>query len=157
MANPKRPQCRLLLRLRSFWACRLALEIFARSRDEVILGQPPIQYRNFILGINKVGILKLFLLAILFLGLIIAWLGFGERGFIHLYGMEKERQVHLERIYKLEEENKALLAEINRLRTDKEYIENFARKELNLLKDDEIHYRFMKEKGYNNHTEKPKK
>ena len=42
LSSPKRPQRRLLLRLRPFWPCRLALKIFARSRYEAILGQPPI-------------------------------------------------------------------------------------------------------------------
>jgi len=41
LSSPKRPQRRLLLRLRPFWPCRLALKIFARSRYEAILGQPP--------------------------------------------------------------------------------------------------------------------
>ncbi|MBN2123973.1 MAG: septum formation initiator family protein [Deltaproteobacteria bacterium] len=72
----------------------------------------------------------------------IAWLGFGERGFIHLYRMEKERQAHLERITKIEEENRRLLEEIDRLRHDREYIEAMARRELGLIKDNEVLYRF---------------
>lgn len=79
------------------------------------------------------------------MGLIVAWLGFGERGFIHLYRMEKERQDHMERIRKLEKENQELLEEIDLLRKDKEYLESVARKELGLIKDNEILYRFSKE------------
>jgi cell division protein FtsB len=71
-----------------------------------------------------------------------AWLGFGERGFIHLYRMEKDRQAHIKRILTLEEENQALLEEIKRLRTDKDYLESVARTELGLVKDNEILYRF---------------
>ncbi len=41
LSSLKRPQRRLLLCLRPFWPCRLALKIFARSRHEAILGQPP--------------------------------------------------------------------------------------------------------------------
>ena len=74
-----------------------------------------------------------------------AWLGFGERGFIHLYRMEKDRQAHIERIRKLEKENQTLLEEIKRLRTDKEYLESVARTELGLLKDNEVLYRFSGE------------
>ena len=95
--------------------------------------------------LSKRGFLNLTLL-ILFLGLIIGWLGFGERGFIHLYKMEKEREVYLERIGKLERENQSLLEEIKRLRTDKEHIESLARRELGLIKEDEILYRFVREK-----------
>lgn len=74
-----------------------------------------------------------------------AWLGFGERGFIHLYRMEKDRQAHMERIRKLEKENQTLLEEINRLRTDREYLESVARTELGLVKGNEILYRFSRE------------
>ena len=78
-----------------------------------------------------------------------AWLGFGERGFIHLYRMEKDRQAHAERIRNLEKENEALLEEIHRLRTDREYLESVARTELGLVKENEILYRFdiQREKG----------
>ncbi len=75
-----------------------------------------------------------------------AWLAFGERGFLHLYDAEMERQAHIERIRRLAAENQALLEEINRLRTDIEYAESVARKELNLIKENEVIYRFKKEK-----------
>lgn len=95
--------------------------------------------------LNRTGLLKLTLL-IFFLGLIIGWLGFGERGFIHLYKMDKEREAYLEKIGELEQENQSLLEEIRRLRSDKEYIESVARSELGLIKDGEILYRFVREK-----------
>ena len=94
---------------------------------------------------------------LLFLGLIIAWLGFGERGFKYLYGKEKERQAYLKRIHKLEKENQELLEEINRLHTDKEYLESVARKELGLIKDDEILYRFIREKEESHSADAVKK
>lgn len=78
------------------------------------------------------------------MALMIAWLGFGKRGFIHLYRMEKERQGSLERIRKLEGENQRLFDEIHRLRTDKEYIESMARKELGLVKSNEMLFRFSR-------------
>ena len=98
---------------------------------------------------NGKNILKLSLLALLFLGLVLAWLGFGERGFIHLYRMDRERQTYLEKINKLERENRELLDEIQRLRSDREYVENLGRREMGLVKEDEIMYRFgtKKEKG----------
>lgn len=88
------------------------------------------------------GIIKVTLITLIILGLIIAWLGFGERGFIHLYRMDKERQFYKEKIQKLEEANLKLLDEIKRLREDNEYIESIARKELGLIKEDELIYRF---------------
>jgi cell division protein FtsB len=92
--------------------------------------------------LNGKNILKFSLLTLLILGLVVAWLGFGERGFIHLYRMDRERQTYLEKINKLEQENRELLDEIQRLRSDREYVESLGRRELGLVKDDEIMYRF---------------
>ncbi len=89
-------------------------------------------------GIHKTAVLVLFVL-------IAAWLAFGERGLIHLYRMEDQRARYRERIQTLEQKNHELLLEIERLRTDEEYIESVARKELNLLKEDETHFHFAKE------------
>jgi cell division protein FtsB len=96
--------------------------------------------------VNGKNILKFSLLALLFLGLVVAWLGFGERGFIHLYRMDRERQTYLEKINNLERENRQLLDEIQRLRSDREYVENIGRREMGLVKEDEIMYRFEKKK-----------
>jgi cell division protein FtsB len=95
---------------------------------------------------DKKGLLKFFFFIFIFLGLVVAWLGFGQRGFIHLYRMNNEREARLERIKKLERENKDLLEEIERLRKDKEYVESLARRELGLVKEGEILYRFSKQK-----------
>jgi cell division protein FtsB len=101
------------------------------------------------LGFNKKDVLKISFITILFLGLIITWLAFGERGLIHLYRMDKERQAYLKKIQKLENDNRKLMEQIKRLQNDKEYIESIARKELGLIKDNEIIFRFKKdqEKG----------
>ncbi len=98
------------------------------------------------MAFTKKGFFKFSFFALLFLGLIVSWLGFGERGFIHLYRMEQERQVHLEKIHDLESENKRLLEEIKRLQSDKEYIESTARRELGVIKENETLYRFIPEK-----------
>ena len=93
--------------------------------------------------LNRKGTLKTAVL-VLFV-LIAAWLAFGERGLIHLYRMEGQRAHYRERIQALEQKNHELLLEIERLRTDEEYIESVARKELNLLKEDETHFHFAEE------------
>jgi cell division protein FtsB len=87
------------------------------------------------------------------LGPIVAWLGFGEQGLIHLYHTEIERQAYIERIRQLTEENQALLDEINRLRTDMKYVEDVARKHFNMIKEDEVIYRFGEEKKRGEDTE----
>lgn len=101
---------------------------------------------------NGKYILKFSLLALMFLGLLVAWLGFGEKGFIHLYRMDRERQTYLEKINKLERQNQELLEEIKRLRSDRDYVESLGRRELGLVKDDELMYRF----GTKKEKEKPK-
>jgi cell division protein FtsB len=96
---------------------------------------------------NKKDLFKFTFFSLLLLSLVVVWLGFGEHGFVHLYRMEKERKSYEERITRLEQENKELLDEIQRLRTDREYIESMGRRELGLVKDDEMLYRFEREKG----------
>ena len=73
---------------------------------------------------------------------IVAWLWYGESGFVHLYQTKVEREASLERIRILSEENQALLEEIHRLRTDMGYVEFLARERLNLVKENEVIYRF---------------
>ena len=97
------------------------------------------------MGLNKKDFFKISLITLIVLGVIIAWLAFGERGFIHLYRMEKERQAYLEKIRELEKANQELLEQIERLRDDKDYIESEARKELGLVRENELIYRFSSE------------
>ncbi len=85
---------------------------------------------------------KLPFVVICILGLIVAWLGFGKRGIVHLYQTEMERQAYIERIRELTEENKALVEEIEKLRTDMAYVESVARRDFNMIKSNEIIYRF---------------
>ena len=97
------------------------------------------------MGFNKKSFLKFSFITLIFLALIVAWLGFGERGFIHLYRMEKERQAYLARIRHLEKQNQQLLKQIDQLRTDKDYLESMARRELGFVKDNEIIYKIGEE------------
>ena len=59
--------------------------------------------------------------------------------------MEKERQAYLARIRHLEKQNEQLLEQIDQLRTDKDYIESVARRELGVVKDNEIIYKINRE------------
>lgn len=109
------------------------------------------------MGLDKKDFLKLSLLTLFVVCLVVVWLAFGERGFIHLYRMEKERQAYLEKIRKLEEANRKLLEQIGRLREDEEYIESVARRELGLVKENELIYRFSKEQSEETEAEGRKK
>jgi cell division protein FtsB len=95
---------------------------------------------------RKRKLVKISLAVLCVLGPVIAWLGFGQYGFIHLYRVGKEREAYVQKIKKLTEENQALFDEIQRLRKDPKYIERVARKELGLVKKNEVIYRFRDDK-----------
>jgi len=92
------------------------------------------------------------LIIFFFLAPIIYWLSFGEHGFVHLYRTEMKRQAYLARIQKLAEKNQALMEEVQRLRKDMKYVETVARDELNLVKKNEVIYRFREQEAYSNRT-----
>jgi len=52
----------------------------------------------------------------------------------------------MDRVNKLERESQELLEAIQRLRSDRDYVESIGRKELGLVKEDEIMYRFETKK-----------
>lgn len=97
------------------------------------------------MGLNRKKLFKSSFITLLLLALIMTWLGFGKRGFLHLFRMERNRQAYIERIRKIEKENQALIEEIRRLNSDTAYLESVARKELGLVKEDEILYKFSRE------------
>ena len=71
----------------------------------------------------------------------------GEKGIFNLLRLRKEVARIKERNLKLEEENQKLKEEVKRLQSDKRYIEEIARKELGMVKEGEIIYRFEDKKG----------
>lgn len=89
--------------------------------------------------------LKIPLIVICLFFLSVIWLWFGEGGFSRLYRSEAERQSCIERIHRLAAENQTLLDEVKLLRTDMKYVESVARRKLNLIKENEVIYRFSKE------------
>jgi len=100
---------------------------------------------------------KISLALLCVIGPVVAWLGFGRHGFIHLYRVGKERQACEQRIKKLSTKNQALFDEIQRLRTDSKYVEQVARKELGLVKKNEIIYRFQDEEMPETVTERDRR
>lgn len=86
------------------------------------------------------------MLSFCLLCLLASWLAFGERGLIYVYKKDKERQEYLKKIEELKKENQKLMEEVERLSNDKDYIEETARRELNMVRDGEVIYRFANEK-----------
>jgi len=67
---------------------------------------------------------------------------FGEKGIFNLFRLRKEVARIKGKNLQLEEENQKLKEEVKRLQSDKRYIEEIARKELGMVKEGEIIYRF---------------
>jgi cell division protein FtsB/cell division protein DivIC len=88
---------------------------------------------------RKRRILILIIISLLILGSLTF---FGEKGIFNLLRLRKEVARIKERNLKLEEENQKLKEEVKRLQSDKRYIEEVARKELGMVKEGEIIYRF---------------
>lgn len=63
---------------------------------------------------------------------------FGEKGLLDLYRLKKEHAELSETNKEIARENKSLLIEINRLKTDLAYVESVARKDLGFITKDEI-------------------
>jgi len=73
---------------------------------------------------------------------IAGWIWYGEGGMVRLCRTEVERQACLDRIRKLVAENQVLIEEVHRFRTDMNYVESVAKNELNLIRENEVIYRF---------------
>ncbi len=88
---------------------------------------------------RKRRILFLIIVSLFILG---SFTFFGEKGIFNLLRLRKEVARIKEINLKLEEENHKLKEEVKRLQSDKRYIEEIARKELGMVKEREIIYRF---------------
>jgi cell division protein FtsB len=73
-------------------------------------------------------------------------IAFSEKGAVDLYQLHLKK-VRIERSgVALEQQNRALLDNIHRLKHDGEFIENIARTELGMVGKDEMVYQFKKNK-----------
>ena len=71
-------------------------------------------------------------------------IAFSEKGAVDLYQLHLKK-VRIERLgTDLQEQNRALYDNIQRLKNDGEYIENIARTELGMVGKDEMVYQFKK-------------
>jgi len=82
-------------------------------------------------------------LALLILGVLL-FAVFGSRGLMQIYQLQEERDRIQMSNARLEDENKKLGEQIQRLRTDKDEIERIAREEMKLVGKGEIVYQFEK-------------
>ncbi len=69
---------------------------------------------------------------------------FGERGLLRIYEMRQEKHKIEQKVTNLLKENDVLRQEIALLHNDRRYIERIARKDLGLVKPNEVIYQFPK-------------
>jgi cell division protein FtsB len=88
-------------------------------------------------------------LSILLIGLILlVWYFslFGEKGVIKIIRLRRERNRIIADVNRMQEENERLQEEIRRLREDSRYLESVARRDLGLIKENEILFIFEDKK-----------
>ncbi|MDY7031316.1 MAG: septum formation initiator family protein [Thermodesulfobacteriota bacterium] len=90
---------------------------------------------------------KYFVIVLLFVFVMLILTTFGQRGITRIYRLSKERSQIVTFNGKLREENQNLKNEIYSLKRDKTYVEEIARQELGLAKEDEIIYQFENPKS----------
>ncbi len=78
---------------------------------------------------------------------------FGDKGIIRIIQLRRERDRIIAEVNRLQEENNRLNEEIKRLREDPRYLESVARRDLGLVKDNEILFIFEGDNKANTHTE----
>lgn len=89
---------------------------------------------------NKKLLFWLLLTIVLILELI-----FGRQGFYSLWRLKKEKRLYARRVERLREKNKRLMEEVYRLKNDPEYVEAIIRKEMKMVRDNEIIIYFQEE------------
>jgi len=98
--------------------------------------------------LNKLSVQEKKLLSyvgLFLVSLLVLWVFFApDRGLLSLYKTKKEIQSLQAENSKLAEKNRELQAEIDRLHNDPEYLEEKARKEYGMLKENEVLYIFKK-------------
>jgi len=79
-----------------------------------------------------------FLLSILIFCLIAIWFLCGKNGLLNLRRLKKEKVLYQRRIEGLRRENRRLIREIEKLRSDPEYIEAVIKNELRMIRKNEV-------------------
>ena len=74
-------------------------------------------------------------------GLLFVWMSFGQNSLFDLFNIQTEKQENVITLKDLRAKNRLLASEIRRLREDPKYFESVARKELGLVRENEIIYR----------------
>lgn len=88
---------------------------------------------------------KMVMIPAAFMLFILFFTVFGDRGLLRIYNLNDEKEEMQRRLDELAVENERLKKEIEALKTDRRHLERIARKELGLVKKDEIIFQFPAE------------
>ncbi|MFZ5572677.1 MAG: FtsB family cell division protein [Thermodesulfobacteriota bacterium] len=86
---------------------------------------------------------------IAFLCFLLLMIFFGDNGFFDVLRLKEEKAVLAEKSRRTEAENVELYRTINRLKHDPKYIESIARKELGMVGQNEVIFKFKEERSEN--------
>jgi cell division protein FtsB len=84
------------------------------------------------------------LIFILFLVALLAMTVFGQRGLLHMTRLKEEHRLFEESNQRLQKENLSLKKQIEQLKNDRHHLEELARDELGLAKENELIYELKK-------------
>lgn len=71
---------------------------------------------------------------------------FGDKGLLRIYELKQDKEKVDARLSTAREENEKLKHNIHALKTDRRYIESIARKDLGLVRSNEVIYQFAPDK-----------
>lgn len=72
---------------------------------------------------------------------------FGQNGYIDYLHLKAQKNALVMENKEAEEDNRELRRQVTRLKSDIDYIEHIARKELGMIADDEIIYKFKQQEN----------
>lgn len=72
---------------------------------------------------------------------------FGEKGLLRIYELKKDKAVIDARFTAVKEANEQLKREVVALQSDRRYLESIARKDLGMVRSNEVVYQFPAESG----------
>ncbi len=91
---------------------------------------------------------KIPILPLLIVLLLLAVAVFGDKGLVQVIKLNSQKAALEEEIRRLEEANQALREDIQALRSDHRRLEAIARKELGMVREDELIYQFRIREGH---------
>lgn len=88
---------------------------------------------------------RLPLIPIILIAILLGFALFGDRGVLRALQFSRQKSALEAQVRQLEEENSGLRRDIEALRSDRRTIEGIARRELGMVKEDELVYQFRPE------------